>query len=755
MDTPIGSIPYVEKRGRPIWSGGDFLPPADNTYDLGSVAYSWRNVYFETAIYGGSVAGDWKPSADDTYTLGTTALGWKSLFLPDGVLHNQTAALNANTAVTNVLIGTPVAQALAAKSLIISNVVANGDIAFYGNLGGNSQQFLFYDTSASVLYLGSGTTPSQFDGSGNLRVKGRITVGDSALGNYGNYFNTTLTSSGLATYAAVHVFSGTITGFSGDTDWLAGTVCNANITTQATDTVAYVAGLRLKAPTVSIGAGGTVPITASLYVVDAPTGGTTNAAIYVASGNADFLGSVLIGSGTAYGRLGQKLEVNATAASGGLAFNNWSTTATERAFIDFNRSKSATPGTYTAVVADDQLGAILFRGADGTDFQNSAYISVKAVGTVGTDRVPGIMDFHLFTDTSTTYDLITLSMKADNLTISTSNAAQTAKVDRLSISGALATAVATWSNVTHSGFVSSADMTTLSLTALNATSDLTIRANTAADYVINFQGYDTGVGYVSTASVINGADPFMCIGRSDTGVATNAVTDMLRLQAGAGASAVSSNFGFGIPIWLSNSASTLAERASIDFVLTNATAGSEDVNMVINLMDGGAAPAAVLTLTGADKSATFASSITATNAQFTPATGASVNVGTSCNFKRFYAEVTLATDNAETDVGLTPGAVILSAAIRVSVEIAGLDSADHHIQLGINGAADKYIDVAQGAAATTISVNKKGNYTFDPTTDTEAAALKLTITGGADQIPSAGKVYVEVVYLDSTDLADV
>jgi len=144
-----------------------------------------------------------------------------------------------------------------------------------------------------------------------------------------------------------------------------------------------------------------------------------------------------------------------------------------------------------------------------------------------------------------------------------------------------------------------------------------------------------------------------------------------------------------------------------------------------------------------------------TNAQFTPATGASVNVGTSCNFKRFYSEVTLATDNAETDVGLTPAAVILTAAIRVSVEIQGLDSADHHIQLGINGSAAKYVDVAQGSAATTISVNKKGNYKFDPSTGTEAAALKLTITGGADQTPTAGKVYVEVIYLESANLADV
>lgn len=71
----------------------------------------------------------------------------------DQVFLNRSSILNANTSLTNVLIGTPVAQALAANSLIISNVTANGDIAMYGNLGGNSQQFLFYDTSAALMTL--------------------------------------------------------------------------------------------------------------------------------------------------------------------------------------------------------------------------------------------------------------------------------------------------------------------------------------------------------------------------------------------------------------------------------------------------------------------------------------------------------------------------------------------------------------------------------------------------------------------------
>ena len=132
-----------------------------------------------------------------------------------------------------------------------------------------------------------------------------------------------------------------------------------------------------------------------------------------------------------------------------------------------------------------------------------------------------------------------------------------------------------------------------------------------------------------------------------------------------------------------------------------------------------------------------------------------VTTGVSHLLKRFHTTVTLDTGDAETDVGLTAGAVIMSAAIRVAGQITGLDSADHHIQLGINSNSTKYIDVAQGSAQTTIDVNIKDSYTFDTTVGQESAALVLTITGGSDNIPSGGSVEVEIIYLDSANLADV
>ena len=83
--------------------------------------------------------------ADDTYI----ALGTDD----DAVIFHKSATLAANTARAGVLVGTPVSQALAANSMLFSNITASGDLAFYGNLGGNSIQWLFYDTSASTIYL--------------------------------------------------------------------------------------------------------------------------------------------------------------------------------------------------------------------------------------------------------------------------------------------------------------------------------------------------------------------------------------------------------------------------------------------------------------------------------------------------------------------------------------------------------------------------------------------------------------------------
>lgn len=73
------------------------------------------------------------------------------------------SVLAANTALDGVLLGTPVSPAQAVDSMIISNLVASGDILLAGNNGGNSQAWLWVDTSAGTMRLyGAGTAVMEF-----------------------------------------------------------------------------------------------------------------------------------------------------------------------------------------------------------------------------------------------------------------------------------------------------------------------------------------------------------------------------------------------------------------------------------------------------------------------------------------------------------------------------------------------------------------------------------------------------------------
>ena len=125
-----------------------------------------------------------------------------------------------------------------------------------------------------------------------------------------------------------------------------------------------------------------------------------------------------------------------------------------------------------------------------------------------------------------------------------------------------------------------------------------IRSQSFDDAYCIIQTRDNAVGLVEIARMVGAVDPYFQIGRDDTGVALNAVTDMLVLQAGAGTGNAAANFGFGIPIQLSNAASEQEERASIDFVLTDATNASEDVEINFKLQIAGVAPAEVLSIVG-------------------------------------------------------------------------------------------------------------------------------------------------------------
>ena len=114
----------------------------------------------------------------------------------DGVLLNRSTSLLANTALAGVLIGTPVTQAIAANSLMIANVTANGDIGIYVNRDGNSQMVFWADddtNSTAVMAAGGGSVDVYIAG---------VKVLDYATGAFTFQQSVTISSTGTLTIGA-------------------------------------------------------------------------------------------------------------------------------------------------------------------------------------------------------------------------------------------------------------------------------------------------------------------------------------------------------------------------------------------------------------------------------------------------------------------------------------------------------------------------------------------------------------------------
>ena len=119
-----------------------------------------------------------------------------------------------------------------------------------------------------------------------------------------------------------------------------------------------------------------------------------------ASGSTLWVEDGMVGIGTTAPnlRFGEKLDIAASADYSGMGISTWSTTAAHMGLLEFNRSKRATIGTQTIVASGDALGAIGFRGSDGTNFQTAASITGEVDGTPGASDMPGRLIFKTTAD---------------------------------------------------------------------------------------------------------------------------------------------------------------------------------------------------------------------------------------------------------------------------------------------------------------------------------------------------------------------
>jgi hypothetical protein len=121
----------------------------------------------------------------------------------------------------------------------------------------------------------------------------------------------------------------------------------------------------------------------------------------------DSSGRLLLGTSTARAVGGESNPRLHIEGSGGTS-NSWVNISrfadsAGSAVIQFGKSRSNTPGTYTVVQNNDALGSINFAGADGTDLASyGAKIAAEVDGTPGANDMPGRITFSTTADGAST-----------------------------------------------------------------------------------------------------------------------------------------------------------------------------------------------------------------------------------------------------------------------------------------------------------------------------------------------------------------
>lgn len=446
---------------------------------------------------------------DQLLTLGTTL---------DQVLLNRSTSLNANTALTSVLIGTPVAKAIAANSLMISNITASGGIALYVNKGSHSQMALWLDGASgdTAIMAASGASVDAY-------IAGTKVL-DYATGAFAFQQATTIstTATTLTLSPATTVVFTTNAGFNAALDFtcLANTAAALEITDATTKLLAFDTRNTVTG------------VTSALFTSSAPTIANTAATTYSQVGiSAVTLTLSAVTGVTALNGLTLNLGAPTINQSGGAVVVTTASTLYVAAPV------AGASVTITNPYAINSAGDI-YIGANKLKTTNQY---LKDGGT------PGLELWNAAGTDFTHFWLSSLYFMA--------------------------------------GLIASVDAAYLAA------------KNDTVGY-LTFKARDTGVGLVEVARLQGAADPYFQIGRDDIGVTTNAVTDMLVLQAGAGSGNEAANFGLGTSWKIGNASSEVEERGSIDLVLITATNAAEDARFDFNVMAAGSMVNQVLSILG-------------------------------------------------------------------------------------------------------------------------------------------------------------
>ena len=99
---------------------------------------------------------------------------------------------------------------------------------------------------------------------------------------------------------------------------------------------------------------------------------------------------VSIGSSSIETRVGQGFAITSSGGTdrGGMSINAYGPASTAGPLLDFNVSRNANPGSHTVIANGDALGTIIFRGDDGDEFSDGAFVQANVDGTPGNNDIP-------------------------------------------------------------------------------------------------------------------------------------------------------------------------------------------------------------------------------------------------------------------------------------------------------------------------------------------------------------------------------
>ena len=351
----------------------------------------------------------------------------------DVALVNRSTALTANTALAGVLVGTPVTPAVAANSLILANQTASGDILVAANRGGNSENYVFVDSSAGTLDLFAPLAAITLTPTTDTRLANGtgLVVGHTAQLTVAGVIpelqvlGTTTAVDGSAAFVTASVTN------SSETQLVIGKVGNAalgSFTTVAqsenlgsiawvgddgTDLATVAARIRVIVNATGTVAASRIPADMIFYV---DPGGADDAIAetfrlgsagdaMIANGGGLIVGhnaQVTISDGDGTTNLIPEVQILGTSKTDGsllLMVNSATATSAAAPSVNLVKSAHATLGSNTVVVSGEVLGEVNFFGADGTDFESCA-VSIRGIvdTTPGTGDMPGRLSLFTSTD---------------------------------------------------------------------------------------------------------------------------------------------------------------------------------------------------------------------------------------------------------------------------------------------------------------------------------------------------------------------